>query len=1276
MELIKNSFQKLENSSTNSSKDKSPPLASIVDKNNHPYLNELVSKDIEQVYLNPEKTNIGSQIIEHNSNSEKLSPKLPKPDLPKLVTVALVRKPTISSAPLRAQNTKSNTDYLLSHTNKPGSPIGNSTTCLTNSVFSKFIPSHFNVKTTSSNNAEKRYQEVKQKQCKKNSRSYLAKVINEWLHSEKKCSKGLLDVSRGSNSKNKGVRIYYELYGTGPNKIFFIMGMLSTAEYWKLQIQHFARNPEYQICIFDNRGSGRSTLGDGNFSISDMAKDALMLLNHIGWKNGAHIIGVSLGGMIAQRMCLLTQHSTQNIKTNQTTFPIYQKFTKGTENIVPKNASMSNLNDQKKDDHPSNCVHEAPNLNEDGSKDSINSHETESNLSEPPQTSKEKNINTIIENKSNQINLSTEDTLIETQKTPEISEETYFDYKSIDSDISLSESKYIFKTQSEKERTNFFFKTVTLVDTFQSSVGIIPTKKEMSFFLNGMSFFGGDLKPLLTMVFSNRWLQRKFDFKKYIPESDKYEIENLQFSNKQVLETVFKVINKNIQRSRTEYAKRNCGQVLKYKSSVIKPKPFKSLPEMKKPPPTDFISDTHTSEKPSEHSQKSAMLPDINRPLLKKNKSVPVAKSEYESQTKNTFLPRTKMIPNKKTTELDEESIVTFSGSGDMINDSLETIESSRLSPHTKVHSNTFRNNEITSDIVHNDEKTLPSFRDNFFCKTMTGKLNGNLTSLFGIFSDSSNSQKKINEKENKNPISNEHDSTLQVPTQDPGKGFVLDSESSTDGISRNSECDICPGDSLATSVKRVDSNFHLTPEKVSTLNSIKQHAGNVRQFGAVMRHNISNSQLKSLRKRHPNSRFLVIHGGNDHVIRPSNGKNIAKNLKCHYAIIENAGHMSMLDAPVTFNTILESFILNSEWLKDFPFQNQTLLELEGNDPNYIEKADSKGSDTRNTEFNQWDIDENTISSRHKGANISNSINPESSSSSRTNTMPKNTEDKNDVRGPENLTDSTSLNQLNLDKRKKNINMTLNKLSNETLKEPQTDEESPKENPTTNPIKLLEKGDDPLNNEIEIYLHGDTPNCEKVVAEMEHKPSMENNLSELNIKENHVLTIKKSKTEIPKTHTREEEMIEDQKDNSMMELIEKSGGSGKSLKKNNFNRTSLMNFVNLDLKGQIMKLFPSKSFGRTSNSTEKISSPKHEKYKTVPFFLSSSRQSSPEKIDDSVFSDYINSPALQLDNHRTFSLPGSTMMFGNVKYKVVRLDPKKAGLELDNTLRVVKFGNN
>ncbi|PVU99112.1 hypothetical protein BB559_000987 [Furculomyces boomerangus] len=1199
MELIKNPFQKLENSSTNSSKDKSPPLASIVDKNNHPYLNELVSKDIEQVYLNPEKTNIGFQIIEHNSNSEKLSPKLPKPDLPKLVTVALARKPTISSAPLRAQNTKSNTDYLLSHTNKPGSPIGNSTTCLTNSVFSKFIPSHFNVKTTSSNNAEKRYQEVKQKQCKKNSRSYLAKVINEWLHSEKKCSKGLLDVSRGSNSKNKGVRIYYELYGTGPNKIFFIMGMLSTAEYWKLQIQHFARNPEYQICIFDNRGSGRSTLGDGNFSISDMAKDALMLLNHIGWKNGAHIIGVSLGGMIAQRMCLLTQHSTQNIKTNQTTFPIYQKFTKGTENIVPKNASMSNLNDQKKDDHPSNCVHEAPNLNEDGSKDSINSHETEN-------------------------------TLIETQKTPEISEETYFDYKSIDSDISLSESKYIFKTQSEKERTNFFFKTVTLVDTFQSSVGIIPTKKEMSFFLNGMSFFGGDLKPLLTMVFSNRWLQRKFDFKKYIPESDKYEIENLQFSNKQVLETVFKVINKNIQRSRTEYAKRNCGQVLKYKSSVIKPKPFKSLPEMKKPPPTDFISDTHTSEKPIEHSQKSAMLPDINRPLLKKNKSVPITKSEYESQTKNTFLPRTKMIPNKKTTESDKTSIATFSGSGDMINDSLEAIEPSQLSPHIKVHSNTFRNNEITSGIPHNDEKTSPSFKDNFFSKTMTGKLNGNLTSLFG---------------------------------------FVLDSESSTDGISRNSECDICPGDSLATSVKRVDSNFHLTPEKVSTLNSIKQHAGNVRQFGAVMRHNISNSQLKSLRKRHPNSRFLVIHGGNDHVIRPSNGKNIAKNLKCHYAIIENAGHMSMLDAPVTFNTILESFILNSEWLKDFPFQNQTLLELEGNDPNYIEKADSKGSDTRNTEFNQWDIDENTISSRHKGANISNSINPESSSSSRTNTMPKNTEDKNDVRGPENLTDSTSLNQLNLDKREKNINMTLNKLSNETLKEPQTDEESSKENPTTNPIKLLEKGDDPLNNEIEIYLHGDTPNCEKVVAEMEHKPSMENNLSELNIKENHVLTIKKSKTEIPKTHTREEEMMEDQKDNSMMELIEKSGGSGKSLKKNNFNRTSLMNFVNLDLKGQIMKLFP-------SNSTEKISSPKHEKYKTVPFFLSSSRQSSPEKIDDSVFSDYINSPALQLDNHRTFSLPGSTMMFGNVKYKVVRLDPKKAGLELDNTLRVVKFGNN
>ena len=56
---------------------------------------------------------------------------------------------------------------------------------------------------------------------------------------------------------------------------------------------------------FDNRGCGRSSAPlTLNYTTVQMAKDALELIDHLGWSQ-CHVVGVSMGGMIALEFALL-----------------------------------------------------------------------------------------------------------------------------------------------------------------------------------------------------------------------------------------------------------------------------------------------------------------------------------------------------------------------------------------------------------------------------------------------------------------------------------------------------------------------------------------------------------------------------------------------------------------------------------------------------------------------------------------------------------------------------------------------------------------------------------------------------------------------------------------------------------------------------------------------------------------------------------------------------------------------------------------------------------
>lgn len=98
--------------------------------------------------------------------------------------------------------------------------------------------------------------------------------------------------------------LYFEQHGSGPEKVVFIMGLNSTSFSWAMQVNHFGRSPNHTILVFDNRGVGNSGRPRGPYSTSGMAEDVIVLLDYIGWTEtrDLHVVGISLGGMIAQEL--------------------------------------------------------------------------------------------------------------------------------------------------------------------------------------------------------------------------------------------------------------------------------------------------------------------------------------------------------------------------------------------------------------------------------------------------------------------------------------------------------------------------------------------------------------------------------------------------------------------------------------------------------------------------------------------------------------------------------------------------------------------------------------------------------------------------------------------------------------------------------------------------------------------------------------------------------------------------------------------------------------
>ncbi|KIJ24781.1 hypothetical protein M422DRAFT_62317 [Sphaerobolus stellatus SS14] len=99
--------------------------------------------------------------------------------------------------------------------------------------------------------------------------------------------------------------LYFEQHGTGSKyKYVFIMGLNSSSFGWAGQVSYFAKQPDSTVLVYDNRGVGNSGYPIGPYTTSGMAEDAICLFDYIGWteKRELNIVGISLGGMIAQEL--------------------------------------------------------------------------------------------------------------------------------------------------------------------------------------------------------------------------------------------------------------------------------------------------------------------------------------------------------------------------------------------------------------------------------------------------------------------------------------------------------------------------------------------------------------------------------------------------------------------------------------------------------------------------------------------------------------------------------------------------------------------------------------------------------------------------------------------------------------------------------------------------------------------------------------------------------------------------------------------------------------
>jgi pimeloyl-ACP methyl ester carboxylesterase len=119
-----------------------------------------------------------------------------------------------------------------------------------------------------------------------------------------------------------GVEICYQTFGSPDgDPLLLVMGLGGPMTWWDPALCRMLAERGFYVIRFDNRDTGRSTKVPGRvtrsmlvrafagrrvrtpYGLRDLAADAFALLDHLGLE-AAHLVGVSMGGMIVQTMAI------------------------------------------------------------------------------------------------------------------------------------------------------------------------------------------------------------------------------------------------------------------------------------------------------------------------------------------------------------------------------------------------------------------------------------------------------------------------------------------------------------------------------------------------------------------------------------------------------------------------------------------------------------------------------------------------------------------------------------------------------------------------------------------------------------------------------------------------------------------------------------------------------------------------------------------------------------------------------------------------------------
>lgn len=130
------------------------------------------------------------------------------------------------------------------------------------------------------------------------------------------------------------------------------MGLAGLKTSWQRQTRYFGhdRRDQYSVLILDNRGIGGSDKPLARYSTSEMARDVIEVLDHVGWtaEREINVIGISLGGMIAQeiacaiptRLCSLSLICT-SAALESTSKPLHTRVLDRLGLLLPKSQELS-----------------------------------------------------------------------------------------------------------------------------------------------------------------------------------------------------------------------------------------------------------------------------------------------------------------------------------------------------------------------------------------------------------------------------------------------------------------------------------------------------------------------------------------------------------------------------------------------------------------------------------------------------------------------------------------------------------------------------------------------------------------------------------------------------------------------------------------------------------------------------------------------------------------------------------------------------------------------